>query len=74
MAEVVLAHVLHVEALRQREVHLHGGELPEAADGVVEVEVDLGPVERALPLRHLEGQPAALEGRPKRLRGPLPHR
>ena len=43
---VVLAGVLHVEALGQREVALHGGQLPQAADRVAEVEVDLRSVER----------------------------
>ena len=58
---VVLAHVLHLEALGQREVALHGGQLPEAADRVAEVEVDLRAVERALALGDLVRQAALLE-------------
>ena len=46
---VVLAHVLHVEPLGQAEVALHGRELPQPADRVAEVEVDLRAVERPSP-------------------------
>ena len=42
----VLADVLQPEAARQREIELHGGKLPLAADGVHQLHVDLGPVER----------------------------
>jgi hypothetical protein len=45
---VVGAVVGEVEALGQVEVHLHGAELPFAADDVADDEVDLRPVERGL--------------------------
>jgi hypothetical protein len=48
MSKVVLPGVLHVEALRESEIALHGRELPEAADRIAEVKVDLRPVESAL--------------------------
>jgi len=44
MALTVFADVLELEALGQGEVELHGGELPEASDGVDQVDVDLGAV------------------------------
>src|SRR6185436_2650103 len=58
---VVLADVLHLEPFGQAEVALHGGELPQAADRVPEVEVHLGAVERSLALGDLELEPAALQ-------------
>ncbi len=61
MSLVVVARVLHVEALGKREVALHGGELPEAADRVAEVEVHLRAVERALPLGDAVVEAALLE-------------
>ena len=50
----VLADVCQSEALRQVEVELHGRTLPEAAYGVTDVHVNLGPVERATALVNLE--------------------
>src|SRR5271157_1793513 len=44
----VLADILQREALRQGEVELHGRELPQAADRVHQLDVDLRPVERGL--------------------------
>jgi hypothetical protein len=40
--------------LRQREIELHGGELPLAADRVHQFDIDLGTVERRL-IRHRFG-------------------
>src|SRR5439155_882655 len=58
---------------REREVALHGGELPQAPDGVAEVEVDLRPVERALALGLAPLQAALVEGHLQRVRGTLGH-
>src|SRR3546814_4443290 len=44
--------VLQLEPLGQVDIHLHGGQLPRAADRVLGLQVDLGAVERRLP-RHL---------------------
>ncbi len=66
---VVVAGVLHVEALGQGEVALHGGELPEAPDRVAEVEVDLRSVERALALGDPVLETALLERQRERLGG-----
>ena len=41
--------VLEVEVLRHLEVELHGAALPGAAEGVLQVEVDLGAVEAPSP-------------------------
>jgi len=46
MAFAVLAYVLKLEARRQVEVELHGGELPQPAEYIDEFDVDLGAVER----------------------------
>src|SRR5512144_3077691 len=48
VARAVLADILEFEALRQVEVELHRGKLPEAPDRVDELDVDLRPVERGL--------------------------
>ena len=45
---------MHVEALRLVEVELNRRHLPLAADGVLHLEVDLGAVERASALVHLD--------------------
>ena len=66
---VVVAGVLHVEALGHGEVALHGGELPQSPDRVAEMEVDLGPVEGALTLGDPVVQPALLEREGERLGG-----
>ena len=65
MPLIVLADVLHLEALGQAEVTLHGRQLPQPADRVAEVEVHLRPVERTLTLGDLEGEAAPFEGSPK---------
>jgi hypothetical protein len=69
VALVVLADVFHPEAFGEGEVALHRRELPEPTDRVVEVEIDLGTVERALPLRLAVRQPAALQRHRQRFRG-----
>ena len=73
MSLVVLAHVLDVESLGQCKVALHRGELPQAPDGVVEVEVHLGPVERALTLGDAVFHAARLQGLAEGVGGPPPH-
>src|ERR1700677_1195886 len=50
MIRTVGAAILQLEAFGQDEVDLHGAELPFAADGIVQVDVELGPVERAAAL------------------------
>ena len=64
---------MEVERLRQREVHLDGGELPVAADRVGEMEVDLRAVERALALRHGVRLAPLVERALERLGGFGPH-
>src|SRR5208283_3257595 len=46
MASAVIADIFQAEARRQVEVKLHSGELPGAADGVNQFNVDFGTVER----------------------------
>ena len=46
VAAAVFADVFQAEARGQIEIELHGGELPGAADGVDQLDVDLGTVER----------------------------
>ena len=58
----VLADVLEPEAARQGEIELHGGKLPQAADGVDQLHVDLRPVERGLVGHHLGFDVQPLDG------------
>ena len=58
----VLADVGHVEALGHVEVELDGRALPEAADGVLDLDVDLGAVEDRLALHPLVGAGAGRRG------------
>ena len=51
----VLADVGHVEALGHVEIELDGRALPEPADGVLDLDVDLGTVEDGLALHPLVG-------------------
>ena len=53
MRLAVLADVLELEAARQREIELHGRELPGPPDRVHELHVDLGPVKRGFVRHHL---------------------
>src|SRR5438477_8627472 len=70
---VVRARVLEVEALRQRVIELDGRALPLAADRVVELDVDLRPVERAAANVHPIGQATPLERVFQCLFGNVPH-
>ena len=66
------ADVLELEALGQVEVHLEGRQLPAAADGVLDVDVDLGAVEGAAALVDGVLQLLLLEGRAQGLGGLVP--
>src|SRR5882762_11284186 len=46
LAGTVFGYIFEIEALRQVEVELYGRELPEASDGVDQLDVDLGAIER----------------------------
>src|SRR5205823_12450832 len=59
---VVLADVPELEPLRHRVVELDGAELPLAADRIGYVEIDLGPIERAIARLQLVLQAGLLEG------------
>ncbi len=73
LARAVGADVLQAEALRLVEVHLDGRQLPLAADGVTDLDVDLRAVEGAAALVDLVGQAArASSAGPQRLGGVLP--
>ena len=63
---------LEAEALRQVEVHLYGRALPRAADGVLDLHVDLGTVEGPAALVHAVGPALAAERRSQRRLGLLP--
>src|SRR2546421_3765360 len=73
MRFVIRARVLEVEALRQRVVELDSRALPLAADRVVELDVDLRPVERAAADVHAIRQVAPVEPAFQRLCGDVPH-
>ena len=68
----VLADVREVEALGQVGVVLDGAELPGALERVLDVELDLRPVERALAGRDLELRARALEAFGERPLGAVP--
>ena len=74
LARAVGGHVLEGEALRQIEIELDRGALPHPADGILDLEVDLGAVEGTAALIHLVGPPLAIEGFDQALGGELPHR
>ena len=61
MIGAVGAAILELEAFGQHEVDLHGSELPLAADRVAQVDVELGPVERAAAFVDLVRQIVRLE-------------
>ena len=42
--------VVHIKPLRHLEIQLNGAALPGSADAVLQMEVDLGPVEGTVPL------------------------
>ena len=54
------AHIGDIEAFRHLEIQLDGAALPGTADGVLQVEVDLGAVEGAVSLVDGIGQAASL--------------
>ena len=62
----------HVEPFRQIEVELDGRHLPQAAERVAHMQVDLGAVKRAAALVHLVGQLVRLDGAAQRRGGALP--
>jgi len=74
MLPTVRAHEGHVEALRQVEIELDGGELPRALQRVLNLKVDLRPIESALARLHLVGQTLPLHGLAQGLRSALPVR
>jgi len=47
LAGAIFGDVFEIEALRQVEVELDGGELPQASDGVHQFHIDLGTVKRS---------------------------
>lgn len=59
----VLADIFQPKAFRLVKVELDGGELPLAPERVVDLQVNLRPVERAAAVIHLVGQARALKGR-----------
>ena len=56
----VFANVGEIKTFCQVEVKLDGGELPFATDGVLNLQINLGPVERAATVIHLVVQTGAL--------------
>ena len=70
----VFADVLELEALGQVEVKLHGGELPEAAEDVDELDVDLGAVEGGFAGDSVKGDVLAVERGLERVGRGLPVR
>src|SRR6266851_3985405 len=60
MLGAIVGDVLQAEASGEIEIELHGGELPGAADGVNELDVDLGAVEGRFALHFLERNVHAL--------------
>ena len=72
MALAVFAHVFKFETLGQIEVELHGGKLPETANGIDEFYVDLGTVEGGFAEDELVGNSLALEHGLERILRHLP--
>src|SRR6266487_4903643 len=62
MLGAIVGDVLQAAASGQTEIELHGGELPGAADGVNELDVDLGAVEGGFALHFFERNVDALHG------------
>src|SRR3954463_510561 len=73
MERVVLAHVLEIEALRSRVVELDGAELPESADAVLHLEIELGSVEGAVARVLHPGHGGLLDGGLEARLGTIPH-
>jgi len=57
---------------RQLEVELQRPALPVATEGIAQHELELRPVEGALPRVHGVGEPGALDGAAQPLLGPVP--
>ena len=74
MRRVVLADVREIEALGRHVVELDRAELPRAADGIGDVEVDLRAIERAVALLERVRLPRRLERGLQRALGAVPHR
>src|SRR5216683_3035017 len=72
MPGAIVGDVLQAEASGQIEIELHGGELPGAADGVNELDVDLGAVEGRFALHFLERNVHALQAVGERGGGAVP--
>src|SRR5713101_1233641 len=72
MLGAVFGDVLQAEACGEIEIELHGGELPGAADGVNELDVDLGAVEGRFALHFLERNVHALQAVGERGGGAVP--
>ena len=72
MRLAVFADVFELEAARESEIELHGGELPWAADGIHQLDVDLRPVERGFVGHHFHFDVETLGGVLERVFGDLP--
>jgi hypothetical protein len=68
----VVGHILGAESFGQVGIQLQGAQLPNAPDGVLDAEVQLGPVERALPRIDVQGDPGGLRGARQRGLGHVP--
>ncbi len=65
--------VVELEPFRQVEIQLDGGALPHPADGVFDLEIDLGAVESAAALVNLVSPALALQRFDQALGGQVPH-
>src|SRR5579859_7104683 len=72
LARSILGDVLQSKALRQIEIELHGRELPQTANRVHQLEIDLWTVERRLAWNRLVLDPERLQHLFQRLRGMSP--
>ena len=72
MALAVFAHVFQLEARGQVEVELHGGELPQAAQHIDQLDVDLGAVEGGFAGDGLVGDRRGAPARASASRWPAP--
>src|SRR5580658_4618923 len=72
MLGAVFGNIFEAEARGQVEIKLDGGELPRAADGVDELDVDFGAVEGGFAGDGFVGDVELLHGFGKRGRGALP--
>src|SRR5260221_13302378 len=72
LARAVLRDVFEAEALRDLVVELERRALPLATEGVLDLEIDLRPVERAATRVDLEGSPERLEHGAQRRLGLVP--